>query len=76
MSQGYSKIDPILYTTRVDEASATVTYIGYAEIGSSQASAVWRIKKIDTSSGTSIIWADGNDNFDNVWNNRAALTYL
>jgi hypothetical protein len=37
MSQGYSKIDPILYTTRVDEASATVTYIGYAEIGSSQA---------------------------------------
>jgi hypothetical protein len=60
---------------RIDEASATITYIGYAQDGSSIADAVWSIKRIDTSSGTTIEWADGNNNFDNVWDNRAALTY-
>ncbi len=63
------------YATRVDEASATVSYIGQAVTGSSTATAVWRIKKMDTTSGIVITWADGNPNFDNIWDNRASLTY-
>lgn len=60
----------------VDEASATVTYIGFAAIGSSSASAVWKIKKLlITGSVTTVTFADGNANYDNVWNNRASLTY-
>lgn len=66
---------PPTYTTRIDEASATVTYIGDATIGSATSVASWRIKKIDTTSGTSITFADGDGNFDNIWNNRASLTY-
>lgn len=63
------------YATRLDEASSTVTYVGKADTGSSNASAVWQIQKVDTSSGLSITWADGDALFDNVWNNRASLSY-
>lgn len=63
------------YSTRIDEASATVTYIGNALCGSVTSAAVWQIKKIDSASGTSITFADGDPQFNNIWDNRAALTY-
>jgi hypothetical protein len=59
----------------IDEASATVLYIGEAAPGSPQGDALWRIKKIDTTSGMVLTWADGNTNFDNVWTGRAGLSY-
>lgn len=61
---------------RIDEANATTTYLGYAAIGSAEAGGVWKIKRI-TESGTvtSIEWADGNDSYDNIWADRAALSY-
>lgn len=60
----------------IDQPNATTTYIGASNPGSSTSSAAWQIKRI-TVSGTQtfIEFADGNLNFDNVWNNRAALTY-
>lgn len=61
---------------RVDEASATVTYVGQAQDGSSIGDPVWQIQRITSSGGaTEIEWADGNNDFDNVWDDRAALTY-
>ena len=63
------------YAMRLDEASATVTYVGKAAISSSTASAVWQIKKLDSTSGLIITWADGDANFNNVWDNRGALSY-
>lgn len=63
------------YATRVDEASGTVMYVGDAEAGSAISSSVWRIKKVDTTSGVVITWADGNTNFDNRWDQRAGLSY-
>jgi hypothetical protein len=62
------------YATRLS-TSGSVTYVGKAAIGSATSSAVWQIKKIDESSGTVITWADGNSSFDNIWDNRASLTY-
>ena len=53
-----------------------ITYIGKASIGSATSATAWQIKKIDEASGVSITWADGNDNFDNVWDNHSSLTYL
>lgn len=66
------------YATQIDDTStASVTYIGKAAIGSSSASALWQIQKIDESaSPTTITWADGNDLFDNIWDNRLTLNYL
>ena len=65
-----------LLTLLLDEVSATVSYIGEAQPASSTAASVWRIRKLDTSSGISLTYADGNTFFDNVWDNRASLTYI
>lgn len=72
-SLGGAQVD---YAQVVDEASDTVTYIGKAEPGSAENAAVWQIKKI-TISGTETIttWADGDVQFNNIWDNRAGLTY-
>lgn len=65
------------YATKIDTTTTSgVTYIGKAAIASSAASAVWQIKKLDSNTlALDKTWADGNDSFDNVWNNRASLTY-
>jgi hypothetical protein len=65
------------YAALIDEPTATTTYICLAAPGSSTASAVWRVMRIDTSTSnqTIITFADGNKNFDNVAANRASLSY-
>lgn len=65
------------YATKIDDTTtANAVYIGKAAIASSGASAVWQIKKLDTSTlALDKTWADGNDSFDNIWNNRASLSY-
>jgi hypothetical protein len=68
------------YATRLDNDASppTVSYFGTAETGSAEGSAVWRIKKIvygAVDGDVTVTWADGNANFDNVWTNRAALSY-
>ena len=66
--------DPL--ALQLDEADATTTYVGEATPGSTAASAAWRIKRIvDTAGDLAITWADGNAAFDNVWSNRASLSY-
>jgi hypothetical protein len=52
-------------------------YAGWALPGTSEAAAGWRIVKF-VWSGNALDhyeWADGNTNLDNVWANRASLTY-
>lgn len=62
---------------RIDEESASVTYQGWAKMGSSPRDPVWRIRKITTSGTETIItWANGNANFDNIWDQRANITYI
>ena len=67
------------YATRYDQDAATPTlaYFGKAVIASAEGSAVWQIKKMTYGSdgGINTYWADGNANFDNIWTNRAALSY-
>ncbi len=73
MPAGAAELD---YATRIDDTTtANATYIGKASIASSAASAVWQIQKLDETSGLIKTWADGNANFDNVWDNRASLSY-
>ncbi len=61
------------YSSRYDEG-ATYTYIGLADAGSAEGSAVWQVKRM-TNTSLTIVFADGNTNFDNVWANRASLSY-
>lgn len=64
-------------TFRQDDQSATVSYFGFAAAGTSEASALWRIFKLDTTTSTNqtLKFADGNAKFDNIWANRLSLTY-
>lgn len=54
---------------------SNILYIGHAIIGSLESDAVWRIKKLDTTTGIVMEYADGNDRFDNVWDDRESLSY-
>lgn len=62
---------PVTYR---ENSNAGYTYYGVAAVGSSESAAVWRIFREEASTGT-IIYADGNANFDNIWDNRTGLTY-
>lgn len=64
-----------IYAVRIDDTVPTSIYIGKSPVGSATSDAVWMIKKIDSTSGVSITFADGNHRFDNVWDDRASLTY-
>jgi len=61
----------------IDEASATTTYIGEAVTNAATSAAAWRIQRISVSGTiTTIEWAGGGSRFDQVWDNRASLTYV
>ena len=60
---------------KVKRASdGTYRYYGFAYPGSSTADAVWRIVR-KTISSKDIDHADGDLEFDNVWDNYASLSY-
>lgn len=67
------------FAIQIDDVTTTsVMYVGKASPGTSTSSPNWQIMKIDKSGTpitTVITWADGNSNFDNVYSNRASLTY-
>lgn len=64
------------FVDKIDVANSTVTYLGRAFTGSATSSAVWKIQRISVSGTiTTIENADGNVQFDNIWDNRASLSY-
>jgi len=63
------------YAVQLDEASATITYVGEAAPGTDTSASTWRIKRLDSSSGLVISWAAGNSDFDKIWDNRAGYVY-
>lgn len=67
---------PIRRQVKFDGSDSTVQYIGETNFNTATHSPTWRISRL-TFSGSSFTldWADGNDNFDNVWDDRASLSY-
>ena len=59
----------------LEDVDGTITYYGYAKPGSSTNDPVWKIKRLDETGDLKVLWADGDTNFDNVWDNRAGLSY-
>lgn len=64
---------------RTDDSVAGSTFIGRALIGTADSAAAWKISFLDETnvSGSVAIlkWADGNANYDNIWDNRTSLSY-
>jgi hypothetical protein len=78
MSQGFTKDKGgRQLALNLDDAGSSITYVGEAAPGSANSAAVWRIKRLDetVANDLTILWADGNSSFDNVWNDRASLSY-
>lgn len=75
--QGPAGGEDVALSKQVDFIDDNHIYIGEANPGSAFADSVWRIKYIEILSDgdVSITWADGNDSFDNVWNNRVSYIY-
>ena len=61
--------------TRLDEASSTITYVGTAVAGTATSSALWSIKRLNSSSGLVVTWANSDPTANNVWDSRATYTY-
>ena len=56
-------------------STSTYTYYGFTKFGTATSDPLWRILREELSTGN-IDAADGDDLFDNVWDDRASLSYL
>lgn len=65
------------YSQKYEYSGQDLIYHGKASPGAPSSSPVWAIKKYTYVGGkiTAIEWADGNSDFDNVWDDRAGLSY-
>ena len=78
-----SDLADVTLAAQVDDTGGTpnVIYRGEAQPGALTSAAAWRIQEITiTTDGggnddIATLWADGDANFDNIWDNRAALSY-
>lgn len=62
---------------RIDESNPNVVYKGFAVAGSVTSEAVWAIQRVTRESDIIIYeWTDGNELYDNIWDNRYELNYL
>ena len=74
---GYVTVEQLttLTPTWIDEQDANTTYIGYSTVGN-KANATTAIYKIAKSStATEFYVVSGGTAFNQIWNNRASLTY-
>jgi len=68
--------DTIEYAALVDDSNYPLTYVGNALPGSLPGSAVWQIRLVDESDEVLVVtFADGDSDFDNVWDDRESLIY-
>ena len=75
-ANGSWQLETPMYATQYDDVGGNISYLGEAAPGSATSAAAWRIRHLDMSSGDlAVTWADGNDSFDNIWNNRLSLSY-
>ena len=62
---------------REDESQPNVVYKGYAVPNARTSDALWAIQKISRVDNQIIYeWADGDENYDNIWDNRYELQYF
>jgi len=61
---------------RLIDVVGSYTYVGEALPGTATTEAKWRIKRIEEiGEDFNILWADGDANFNNIWDDRTSFTY-
>ncbi len=68
---------PTNYIVQMDTSSSSTQYVGKAAPGTANSSAGWLIAQLSiSSSGISVLYANGSGtSFNQIWNNRASLSY-
>lgn len=71
------KVTSPLYSKRYEVVDTTTSYLGEATVGSSTSSPVWRIQKLTfgADGDLTILFANGSTEFNQVWADRASLSY-
>ena len=59
----------------IDSGDTNITYVGKALIGSATSAALWQVIEIDETTGTVITWADSDQLFNNIYDDRESLNY-
>jgi len=81
LTQNIISDDDVPYSKEVDFVSDSLIYRGEAQPGTATSDPYWRIRRmtftIDANGNEDYKeeWADGNANFDNVWDDRLSLNY-
>lgn len=74
--QSFKFVRKVDEKTLIEAADSTTTYIGKASFGTAKSASSWFIKRITVSGTlTTVELADGNAEYDNIWDNRASLSY-
>jgi len=75
--QGPAGGEDVALAKQIDWIDDDHVYIGDANPGSATSAASWRIKYtvFQADGDAAITWADGDDNFDNIWDNRLTYSY-
>jgi hypothetical protein len=67
-----SSVGAAVYAVRIDDTThENIIYKGEAAEGSEDTDPVWRIQRIDMTTGVVIKWAGGQSTFSNKWVDRA-----
>jgi len=62
--------------TLIDTSNSNYVFIGSALPSSLSSDSAWRIQRVDlTGNEIKILFADSNQGFNNIWDNRASLIY-
>jgi len=73
----FTKIGSLEEATRVDVASSTITYLGKAVPSTATSAALWQVTRLTIDPNGSLIKEyAGGSSYNQVWDNRASLTYL
>ncbi len=60
----------------IDDVGSGVCYVGKAAPGTATSAASWQVFRLTEASGDlTMVWADGDADFNNVWDDRASLSY-
>lgn len=60
------------------DSNQSLQYLGFATSGTDTSADEWRIMRFSYDSSlnlTTILTADGDTNYDNVWDNRESISY-
>jgi len=63
------------YSIIIDDTTPPFTYIGKAAPGSLTSEAKWQIRRVDETTGSVFKFANGDDRFNNIWDDRIHLSY-